>query len=729
MCDATGDRPPVSADDRGLTRVQRIAYVFALVAFSFALSLVSTAGGNPNDVSLTVLSPTSSTVSGNVTWSVAPSGSVTVDHITFRIDGGPVAWTEWYSPYQFNGDPNGQLDTRQLADGQHTLTAASYDAQGTMLASASTAVTVANAPSSPPSPAPSPAPAPPPATVPSPGPSFSLATLSPTTTTVSGRILWVVSPSDDSQVDHIDFKIDGAGKSWTEWYSPYQYNGDPSGQLDTTRLADGQHTLAAVAVDRSGNVLGTSTTTITVANASSPAPTPTPTTTSASTTTSSSVTTPAPPPTTTSASTPPPTSPSSTLGTSLPSRLPQSSGKGGTYYVDGSSGSDSNSGSAAAPWRTIDRALKSVPATGSKIEVAPGTYYASGTGYAFTFARSASIDDPITLEAQVPGTVTIANGNPSNWTIGAWIHDASGLRVRNITFHVLAAVGQGADELLIENSNRIEIDHCTFLSTGSQGVIVRGGDSNAAAEDVWIVNNTFRPDAGDPTAQGTGNAWSPSDYFGSAGSHWIYAGQHGSDASADLASGSERLVIANNVFTGSTAGDDIQLGPQARNGYVVNNTFYGNHAMQLLGSSARYVGNAVSLYSDGSPYATGNNLVANNIFVDIDGHAVYGCCSSPQTGNVVQGNLSYGLRNGSGWQGPTSQDYLSWYESSSTTLFSTGAGNRPNANPLLASPGSYDFHLQAGSPAIGAAMPAYTPPTDMAGNPRPAAPDLGAIQH
>ena len=231
----------------------------------------------------------------------------------------------------------------------------------------------------------------------------------------------------------------------------------------------------------------------------------------------------------------------------------------------------------------------------------------------------------------------------------------------------------------------------------------------------------------------------PTDYFGSKGSHWIYAGQWGADPDPSLGeagwnatNGAVRTVIANNIFTGSTAGRDVELGPEERGGFVVDNTFYGNRIMSLLDPASyplvHYAGQAVVVFANTSVsnFATGANVVANNLFVDLDGHAVWG--SGPrESGNLVQSNLAYLTRNGSGWQDSAVLDYEPHY-GASCCLFDVGA-NLPDADPLLANPAGFDFHLLAGSPALGRADPAFALPFDHDGVPRHAAPDVGALEH
>ena len=88
-------------------------------------------------------------------------------------------------------------------------------------------------------------------------------------------------------------------------------------------------------------------------------------------------------------------------------------------------------------------------------------------------------------------------------------------------------------------------------------------------------------------------------------------------------------------------------------------------------------------------------------------------------------NLAFDLRNGDGSQDDQRSNYMAWYESPENVLFTVGHGNHPSANPLLAAPGSYDFHLRPRSPAGRHGDPRYTLPTDIDGTTRTQA-SLGA---
>jgi Glycosyl hydrolases family 16 len=62
--------------------------------------------------------------------------------------------------------------------------------------------------------------------------------------TLSGSVIWTASPTGSPT--SVVFYIDGVSK-WSEYFAPYQFNGDPDGVLDTTTLTSDAHTFAVVA--------------------------------------------------------------------------------------------------------------------------------------------------------------------------------------------------------------------------------------------------------------------------------------------------------------------------------------------------------------------------------------------------------------------------------------------------------------------------------------------------
>jgi hypothetical protein len=244
-------------------------------------------------VSTTVVDPSKaaaqSTLSGSVAWTATTSGAE-VSRVEFAIDG-TTQWTEQNSPYQFNGDPSGLLDTTQLSDGKHKLTVKAYSTDGRS-ATRKITVRVKNGngkPSGPP-----PQQTPPPST-------FTVTSSIGSGSTLAGAVAWTASPAGTT-VTRLEFQIDGTTR-WTEQTAPYQYNGDPNGLLDTTTLSDGTHVVSVIAYAADGRTASASSS-IVVANGGvppvqSPPPPPPPTT---------------PPPTTPPPTTPPPTTPPPALG-------------------------------------------------------------------------------------------------------------------------------------------------------------------------------------------------------------------------------------------------------------------------------------------------------------------------------------------------------------------------------------------------------------------------------
>jgi hypothetical protein len=434
--------------------------------------------------------------------------------------------------------------------------------------------------------------------------------------------------------------------------------------------------------------------------------------------------------------TPPP--PAVALGGSLPARMPKTSGKGGTFYVDLAGGNDSGNGSKSSPWRTIAKALSTVPLSGAFIRVTGGTYANTGTNTGiYVSGRRFDPADPVTVMADTPGGVTIREGNAAPNTWGSWINSCTGIRVQGFVFaSVVGATSTFQSHAVIIDSDRIEFTGNVFYESGEKGIQIRGGGvgSGRQSDDVWIIGNTFRPSGSDPFAAVTGLNFPKGTYYGSRGSHWCYLGAWGADPASnwDETNGANRCVIANNVFVGSTKGRVVELGPEFRNGFIVNNTFFGNHGIQIYGDPgyslngyAAHDGGAVGvqLYANTGTqqYGTGGNRIANNIFLDLDGHAVYGSGPS-EGGNVVDFNLAYDLRNGYGYQGDKSKDYEPNYGSS--VLFALGSHNR-HADPQLADPAHYGFRPAASSPAASGGDPEFCVPYDIEDVPRSAA-SLGA---
>ena len=85
-------------------------------------------------------------------------------------------------------------------------------------------------------------------------------------------VVWTATSSGSPT--RVEFFIDGALLS-TEYVSPYQFNGDPSGTLNTNTLSNGSHQLKVRAI-YSDNSTAEQTITVTVSNGATPEPVPAP---------------------------------------------------------------------------------------------------------------------------------------------------------------------------------------------------------------------------------------------------------------------------------------------------------------------------------------------------------------------------------------------------------------------------------------------------------------------
>jgi hypothetical protein len=372
--------------------------------------------------------------------------------------------------------------------------------------------------------------------------------------------------------------------------------------------------------------------------------------------------------------------PQSGFGSALPPRMPESSGT--TFYV-APGGNDGNPGSQASPWRTISKAVGSLGA-GQRALVAPGSYAEN-----VVVRRDLKGPEPATIEALDPANRPIisyfrfeqSNGVPAAY----W-------RLRNIVID--GSTGQQDGIKIQGGSSQTPPHHLEFYSVEirdigaggqwemPQGLSIQGAIGNIAPHHLHFYNCRAHH------VRGTNPPLTHSFYIGQA----------------------EAVVVANCVSHDAT-GNGFRIGSSnstdqgCRHGFFVNNTVV---------RSVEKVG--FSLFCDGSGippnYVDGGNVFYNNIVAhSARGYESRYYASGPADEfNLWDKNLV--------WQVPSA--YTNGYDPHTSSTFVSP--------PLVADPlfvGANDFHIKAGSPAIGAGLPAYTPPFDYDGKARSSA-DLGA---
>jgi alpha-tubulin suppressor-like RCC1 family protein len=185
-----------------------------------------------------------STVSGTVAISATASDNVVVAGVQFKNDGVNVGAEDTVAPYSVS------WNTSVVLSGTHSLTAVARDSSGNTTTSTVVKVTVAAS------------------TADTSAPSVSL-TAPAAGATVSGTVTVSANASDNIGVVGVQFKRDGVNIGAEDTTSPYSIS------WNTTTVANGSHTITAVARDAAGNSTTSSARSVTVSNSTSDTTNPT----------------------------------------------------------------------------------------------------------------------------------------------------------------------------------------------------------------------------------------------------------------------------------------------------------------------------------------------------------------------------------------------------------------------------------------------------------------------
>ncbi len=184
-------------------------------------------------------------VSGTQSVTANASDAVAVSGVQFKVDGANFGNEDTTAPYTTS------LNTTTLSNGGHTISAVARNSNN-QTATASVNVTVNNV-----------------VTPPAPTPPTVAITAPANNATVSGTQTVSANASDAVSVSGVQFKVDGVNFGSEDTAAPY------STSLDTKTLANGNHTLSAVARNNS-NLTATATVTVNVNNVVTPPTPPTP---------------------------------------------------------------------------------------------------------------------------------------------------------------------------------------------------------------------------------------------------------------------------------------------------------------------------------------------------------------------------------------------------------------------------------------------------------------------
>ena len=196
----------------------------------------STMGNNNPGPSVSVTSPAAgATLSGKVNVTAVASDSGTLTGVQFRVDGANVGTIVPAAPYLY------VLDSSSLSNGSHAISAVATDSDGNSTTSAAVSVKVDNTTKD---------------------------TTAPTVTLtspaggakVSGTVAVTATASDNVSVARVQFQLDNANVGAADAASPYVFS------WDSTKTANGAHTLRAIATDSAGNSTTSASVSVTVDN-------------------------------------------------------------------------------------------------------------------------------------------------------------------------------------------------------------------------------------------------------------------------------------------------------------------------------------------------------------------------------------------------------------------------------------------------------------------------------
>jgi hypothetical protein len=218
-------------------------YGRALTAAEIQQDMNTAVGGTPDTTAPTISlqqPANGATVSGTVTVTATASDNVGVVGVQFKQGATNIGAEDTTAPYSVS------WNTTTVANGSYSLTAIARDAAGNTTTSAVVTVTVSNTDTT--------------------APTVSITTPA-NNATVQNTVTVSANASDNVGVAGVQFKVDGANLGAEDTTAPYSVS------WTTTTVANGTHTLTAMARDAAGNTATSTTVSVTVNNPDTVAPT------------------------------------------------------------------------------------------------------------------------------------------------------------------------------------------------------------------------------------------------------------------------------------------------------------------------------------------------------------------------------------------------------------------------------------------------------------------------
>lgn len=395
-----------------------------------------------------------------------------------------------------------------------------------------------------------------------------------------------------------------------------------------------------------------------------------------------------------------------------------------TFYV-ASTGNDSNPGSSALPWATLQHAVNAARA-GDTVIVRPGVYAGA------KFSRSGLSTAPITFRGKA-GTIINRPGPLNTNNDNLWVRNAhyitlSGFESKNAPRSGIAVQGEPnapAMGIILRNNFCHDNGRWGIFTGYAENVRIIGNETSFSGSEhgVYVSNSADKPLI--------------------RGNRVHHNRASGIQINADPALPGDGIItgalVEDNVIyeNGVGGGAAINLA-SVRNSTIRNNLLYNNQASGVAGwddgagntwgtKNNKIFNNTIVMAANGRfalvlVHGSSGNQVKNNILIhtgtrgsiETDPSSLVGLRSNY---NIVNNRFSFNEQfiTLTQWQQKT-QDQQSLLFSSLTTLF--------------VAPASNDYHLKAGSVAIntGVTLPGVL--DDLEGTPRPqgASYDIGAYE-
>jgi len=395
-----------------------------------------------------------------------------------------------------------------------------------------------------------------------------------------------------------------------------------------------------------------------------------------------------------------------------------------SYYVS-PSGSDTNPGTSALPFKTLQKGAN-VALPGDTVIAMDGVYTSAGDRV-LQISRGGTASSPITFRAQNKWGAVI---DGQNYTTAYGVVFASsyvnftGFQVRNTKM---------AGLWLQANSTTVQVHHINIsenwvhhiarimISDCTDGYGRVGAYTNPYVHHVVWNRNLIHD---------IGRIPNPACDLLPYSQNHNYRHDHG------LYLQGKYHTVSNNIFYNMYAGWAIKV-----DGYFLN-------LASTTDSSHVIVNNTFAYPANPGPTASGHIRLFTNYPPDVSST---GDVMQPPVNVVIANNISYEPPSAGGdtfvsalydgvmpYAGTIARNNVTTAGSvieesyGGTAITSTVAlsGNQRSTDPLFKDAASVDLHLSALSPAIGAADSTLAPTSDFDGNPRPSAsPDVGAREH